>query len=239
MGGFRRLRRFLSLPSRSTARIRRDIDQELQLHLDLRAEALERDGLSPAEARRQALQRFGDLADATRYCADVDGDAERRRRTSGYLSELRQDVSHTVRALRRSPAFTVATVLTLGVAAGASTTVYGILDTYLLRPLPFPESERLVSILDPPSFDSRRGPSLRDVDWDRIEPLFDATAGWDLDGFTVTGGEYAESVVGAWVSPGYFRALAIRPALGRVFRVEEYREQTPVAIISHDLWVKR
>jgi len=235
----RALRRFLRLPSRSAARIQRDIDEELRLHLDMRIEELERMGMSPAEARRQAMRKFGDLEDATRYCAAVDQDLERRRRTTGWLSELRQDVLHTLRVLRRGPAFTAATVLTLGVAAGASTTVYGILHTYLFRPLPFPESDRLVSILDAPSFDGPRGPSLRDVDWRRIEPLFDATAAWDLDGFTLTGGEYAENVVGAWVSAGYFKALRIRPALGRLFRAEEYREQTPVAIISHDLWVKR
>ena len=235
----RALRRFLGLPSRSTARIRQDIDDELRLHLQMRVEELEQQGLAPAEAWRQALQRFGDVEDATRYCTAVDADFERRRRAAGWFSELRQDVSHTLRVLRRGPAFTAATVLTLGVAAGASTTVYGILHTYLFRPLPFPESDRLVSILDAPSGDYRRGPSLRDVDWRRIEPLFDATAGWDLDGFTVTGGQFAENIVGAWVSPGYFRALSIQPALGRVFRAEEYREQTPVAIISYGLWVKR
>src|SRR5262245_26509320 len=196
MTDFRALRRCLRLPSRSHARIRRDVDEELRLHLEMRIEELERQGISSAEARRQAMHKFGDLDDATRYCAAVDEDFERRRRATGWLSELRQDVSHALRILRRGPAFTAATVLTLGVAAGASTAIYGILHTYLFRPLPFPESDRLVSILDAPSVDFRRGPSLREVDWRRIEPLFDATAGWDLDGFTVTGGQFAENIVG-------------------------------------------
>ena len=240
MADIGKLRRFLRLPSRSTARIRQDIDDELQAHLQMRVEELERLGLPPAEARQQAMQKFGDLEDATRYCTSVDQDFERRRRATGWFSELRQDVLHTLRVLRRGPAFTAATVLTLGAAAGASTTVYGILHTYLFRPLPFPGSDRLVSILDAPTFDFRRGPSLRNVDWSRVEPLFDATAGWDLDGFTVTGGDYAENIVGAWVSPGYFRALSVRPALGRIFRPQEYADGAPpVAIISHDLWVRR
>src|SRR5687767_5779697 len=137
-------RRYLTLPSRSAARVRRDVEDELRTHIDMRAADLEREGMSPSEARAQAIRKFGDLDDATRYCADVDRDLERRRRASGWLTDLLYDGSHTLRMLRRSPAFGIATVLTLALATGASTAVYGVLHTYLFRPLPFPESERLV-----------------------------------------------------------------------------------------------
>jgi putative ABC transport system permease protein len=240
MSEFGRLRRFLRLPSRSAARIRRDVDEELQLHIDLRAAELERAGMPPLEARTRAMRRFGDVEDAARYCAAVDRDAERRHRTSGWSSELRQDAGHTFRMLRRAPAFAAATVLTLGVAIGASTAVYGVLHTFLFRPLPFPGADRLVSLVEAPSLDrAPRVPSLRDVDWSTVDSLFDATAAWDLDGFTILGRPYAENVTGAWVSPGYFRALTVVPTIGRVFHASEYREQTPVAIISHELWVRR
>lgn len=239
MSEFGRLRRFLRLPARSAARIKRDIDDELRLHLDLRAEELQRAGMSPAEARVQAARRFGDLADAVRYCAAVDEDSERRRRASGWLGELRQDVAHTVRLLRRGPAFAVATVVTLGVALAATTVVSAVLYTFLVRPLPYPDGDRLVAV-NPPTFDrSVREPSLDDVDWTSVDSLFDATASWHLDDFTVLGSPFAESVSGAWVSPGYFAVLGLRPAIGRAFRDNEYREQTPVAIISHDLWLRR
>jgi hypothetical protein len=68
------------------------------------------------------------------------------------------------------------------------------------------------------------GPSLDGVDWKRIEPLFDGTASWDIDGFTLPGadGVTAESITGAWVSSGYFKTLSVRPAFGRPFRAEEY-----------------
>jgi len=235
-----RLRRFLRFPSRSAARIRRDVDDELQLHIQLRVEELVRAGMSPADARSHALRRFGDIEDAARYCAAVDRGADRRHRVSGWLNELRQDVWHTFRVLRRGPAFAAATVLTLGAALGASTAVYGVLYTFLFRPLPYPESDRLVSVLDTPTLErSVRSPSLRDVDWTAVDSLFDATAAWDLDGFTILGRPYAENVVGAWVSPGYFKALSVVPAEGRAFRADEYREQAPVAIISHELWLRR
>ncbi|HUQ80934.1 MAG TPA: ADOP family duplicated permease [Gemmatimonadaceae bacterium] len=241
MPGFRNFRRrYLSLPSRSAARITHDVEEELRLHIEMRAAELEREGRSPAEARAEAMRKFGDLADATRYCADVDRDSERRRRTSNWLADLRYDASHTFRLLRRSPAFAVATVLTLALASAASTAVYGVLHTYLLRPLPFPDAERLVSVTDGPSMDRfPDAPSLRAVDWTGVDSLFDATAAWDLDGFTILGGAHAENVTGAWVSPGYARALGMRVALGRGFREEEYRETAPVVIISHGLWMRR
>ncbi|HEX6052256.1 MAG TPA: ADOP family duplicated permease [Gemmatimonadaceae bacterium] len=215
------------------------MDAELQMQIDLRAEALEREGMSPSEARAEALRRFGDLDEAARYCVAIDREAQQRRRASGWVDELRQDVGHTLRILRRGPAFAAATVLTLGIAIGASTAVYGVLHTFLIRPLPFPESERLVAFNPPPQDRSIRQPSMENVDWSTVDSLFDATAAWDLDGFTVVGDPYPETVTGAWVSPGYFEALSLHPALGRRFREREYRARTPVAIISHELWVRR
>jgi hypothetical protein len=240
MAGFDKLRRYLRMPSRSARRITRDVEDELQLQIDLRAESLEREGLSPAEARAEARRRFGDLDDAMRYCAAVDRDAERSRRASDWLGELQQDANHTLRMLRRTPAFAAATVLTLALATGASTAVYGVLHAYLIRPMPYPNAERLVSVLDAPTFDRFPGaPSLEHVDWRSIDSLFSATATWELDGFTILGGQHAERVTGAWVSQGYFQALSARPAIGRSFLAEEYRAPAPVVIISHGLWERR
>ena len=240
MATFDRFRRYLRLPSRTPQRIRRDVEDELQLQIDLRTEALEREGWTSEAARAEARRRFGDLEDATRYCAEVDGRGERRRRLSGWLSEVRQDAGHTFRILRRTPAFGGATVLTLALAIGATTAVYGVLHAYLLQPMPFPEANRLVSVLDAPTLDrSRRGPSLGAVRWTSIDSLFSATVAWDLDGFTVLGGQHAENVTGAWVTPGYFQALDVRPAIGRRFLAEEYHGPSPVAIISHSFWARR
>src|SRR5215207_6950100 len=71
MPDFGKLRRYLRLPSRSTARIRQDVEDELRLHIEMRATELEQQGMSAADARAQAMRKFGDLADATSYCADV------------------------------------------------------------------------------------------------------------------------------------------------------------------------
>src|SRR5689334_22894091 len=126
MTDFGRLRRYLTLP-RKAARIQRDVTEELQAHIALRAEQLEREGHSHAEAEARALREFGDLDDAVRCCSALDRQAERRRTVTDWLVELVNDARHAVRLLRRAPAFAAATVLTLGIALGASTTVYSVL----------------------------------------------------------------------------------------------------------------
>src|SRR5687768_697078 len=240
MAAFNSLRRYLRLPSRSPQRIRRDVDDELQLQIDMRAEALEREGWTPEAARAEARRRFGDLEDAARYCAEIDRAGERRNRVGGWLGEVWQDATHTIRMLRRTPAFAGATVLTLALATGATTAVYGVLHAYLLRPMPFPEAERLVSVLDQPFLDwPGRAPSLDAVKWTSVDSLFSATAAVDLDGLTVLGGQHAETLTGAWVTPGYFKALDVRPAMGRGFLPDEYRGRAPVALITHSFWVRR
>src|SRR4029079_10467139 len=99
-------------------------------------------------------------------------------------SELRQDATHALRIFRRAPAFTAATVVTLAFAVGASTAVYGVLHTYLIRPLPFPEPERLVSVVPAPTpHDFPRGPSLRDINWSAAGSLFEATPVYAPRGF--------------------------------------------------------
>ena len=113
MADFGKLRRYLALPSRGAGRIQRDVDEELRIHIDMRAESYERQGMPRTEARARALREFGDLEDAREYCASVDRSGQRRRRVNGWLSEVVQDASLTLRQLRRSPAFAVATVLTL------------------------------------------------------------------------------------------------------------------------------
>ena len=239
MSEFGKLRRYLMLPRRP-ARIERDVSDELRSHLTLRAEELERRGASFDEARAQALREFGDLDDTARYCAAVERQTERRRRARDWFVDLVYDARHALRLLRRSPAFTAATVLTLGLALGASSAVYSVLHAYLIRPLPFPASDRLVWI-DPPSARPSpvRGPSLATVRWSTVDSLFARTMTWDLDGFTFTGEPYAETVTGAWISPGYVPTLGVRTAIGRSFRPDEYRERAPVAIISHGLWQRR
>jgi predicted permease len=227
------------LPWRAS-RAARDVDDELRFHLEMRIAELERGGMTPADARREALRQFGDVADASAYCTTQD-----RRRMRDYyrallLDNVRHDFVVALRGMSRRPGFTAATVLTLAAAIGLATAVYGVVHAYIVRPLPYPEPDRLATVLAAPSRTSPIAPpSLANVDWRAVDSAFDATVAWDLDGFTLPGGERPEYVNGAWVSPGYFTALGMRPALGRGFLPDEFRTGAQVAIISDALWSRR
>jgi putative ABC transport system permease protein len=150
------------------------------------------------------------------------------------------DVRLCLRTLRRQPAFTLTTVMTLGLAIAIATSVFGVLHTYLIRPLPFPEPDRLVQVIAGPSREQfTNPPSLTSVDWRAANTVFAQTVAWDLDGFTLAGGDRPEFVDGAWVSPGYFTVLGLRPAIGRGFLPAEYEAGAQVAVISHALWMRR
>jgi predicted permease len=234
-----RYRRLFRLPDRPSG-IDRDLDEELRFHLDMRAEELRARGLTPDAARAEAVRQFGDVADAREFCRDEDERRLREDRRADWIEQLRQDTRLALRQLRRSPGFAVAAALTLAVGIGVTTAIYGVVHAYLVRPLPYPESDRLVSVRAAPSRDRfPNPPSLRDVDWRAADSVFAATVTWDLDGFTLPGDEGAEYVDGAWVSRGYFGALGMQPTVGRGFRPEEYGGTAPVALISDELWARR
>ena len=239
MSDDRRYRRLFRLPARPT-QVDRDFDEELRFHLDMRVDELRASGMTPEAARAEALRQFGDVDDARQFCRDEDVRRLREARRADWLEQLLQDVRLTMRQLRSSPAFAVAAALTLAVGTGVTTAIYSVVHAYLVRPLPYPEANRLVSVRPAPSRDRfPNPPSLRDVDWRAADSVFERTVTWDLDGFTLAGGEGPEYVDGAWVSPGYFSALGMRPAVGRGFQPEEYVGGSAVALISDELWARR
>src|ERR1700722_3443743 len=133
-----RMRAFANKPVRDA-----DLDQELAAHLDFATEENLRRGLSPQEARRQALVRFG----------GVEQSREQQRAARGLptLDILMQDLRYTLRTLGRDRGFTLVAILILALGIGANIGVFGVVDTLLLRPLPFPDSKQLVRIAPPPS----------------------------------------------------------------------------------------
>jgi hypothetical protein len=116
-----------------------DFRREIEAHVALEAQSLERErGLTPQEARRLALQRFGSLATAQ--------DRFRDARPARALGRLVQHVSHAIRSLRRQPVFSLAVVGTLAIGMGLLTSIFTLLDGFLFRPLPLPDSGRLIHI---------------------------------------------------------------------------------------------
>ena len=217
-----------------------DIDEEFQFHLTMRARELERHGHSAERAREITLMQFGDIDDARRFCRAEDEERMRDYRRTLWLDNVRQDLSLAVRTMRREPAFALSTILTLGVAIALAASAYGIVHAYLVRPLPYPDADRIVQVRATPTRDPFPNmPRLQDVNWRVADSLFAEVVVWDLDAFTIAGGERAETVQGAWASPGYFSALGMRPAIGRPFEPGDFVPSATAVILSDALWSRR
>lgn len=147
---------------------------------------------------------------------------------------LGQDVRLALRSLRASPVFTVAVVLTVGVSIGANTAIFSVVRAVLLDPLPYPAPERLV-VMEPYPWT----PAEIVDDVRRTGGAFEAMAGFYPLRFTAVGGERPVEIEGAVVTPGFFRLLGARMALGRDFTDGDARpDAPPTAILSHRAWME-
>jgi predicted permease len=155
---------------------------------------------------------------------------------------LRQDVRYAVRGLRRTPGFTVAVVLTLALGIGTNTAIFSLVDQLLLRPLPYPDGERIVRIHET----EIGGSDHSDVnpanwmDWQRQSQTLASLAAWDPGAFTLTGVGEPERLQTLFVSAEFFPLLGVQPLLGRVISPEDDRPNAPrVAVLTYALWQRR
>jgi putative ABC transport system permease protein len=198
------------------SRVEREMDEEMRFHVEMEIEELVRRGMGREEARREALLRFGGFE---RY-------KEEGRDASGvrWLVDVAQDLRYALRTLRKNPGFTAVAMLTLALGIGATSAIFSVVDGVLLRPLPYPEPERLVQVFEQ-SGQSNRWP-LSVADYQAIEAeqrSFDGLAGLDVSAATLTGGEQPERVPVGFVTADWFNTLGIHPAEGRGYRSGEDR----------------
>jgi putative ABC transport system permease protein len=210
----------------------REMAEEMRFHLAQRAADYVDDGVSPDEARYAAQRKFG----------GVEQIKERVREQRGWpgLENIARDVRHAVRALRKSPGFTATAVLTLAVGIGATTALFSVINSVLLRPLPFPNADRLTVIWETnaPQGVKREGPAGPNFyDWREQSRLFQDLAAVELGSGTVTGLGDPQQVPAMRVTTNLFSVLNVRPALGRLFAPEDGRggRQARV-IVTHDFW---
>jgi putative ABC transport system permease protein len=210
-----------------------ELNEELRYHIEQQTEQNIRLGMSPEEARQAALKSFG----------GVEQTKERSRDARGvrWLEELWQDVRYGARMLAKSPGFTLVAVLTLALGIGANTAIFSVVHGILLKPLPHPDPDRIVTVAL--SFPLRKFGYLRAsdyLDWREQSQSFTQIAGYDLRDASLTESGEAERLILGRVSADFFPLLGIKPLLGRDFRPEEEQPGSQrVALLSQRLWQRR
>ncbi|HVG19227.1 MAG TPA: ABC transporter permease, partial [Blastocatellia bacterium] len=154
------------------------------------------------------------------------------------MNTLFQDLRYAVRMLIKHPGFTAVAVLTLALGVGANTAIFSVVNGVLLRPLPFPQPERLVQCYWKwPKGEGTTLTATQYAFWKEQSQSFEAAAGYDATSFNLAGGAEPLRVRGMRVSEGFFRVLGVGPVMGRGFSPEEDLPDGPrVAIISDGLW---
>jgi predicted permease len=211
-------------------RAERDLDAEMQAHLALHIEDNLRAGMSPQQARREALTKLGGLEQTK--------ESVRERRNLPWLESLLQDLRFGARTLRRSPGFTLVAVLTLALGVGANTAIFSVVNAILLHPLPYPNADRLAIIWSAWGKESRgpaSGPEL--IQLRQRSRSFEEIAGIWVTSGAITGNAEPEQVRVGRVTANFLPLLVEKPQLGRLFATGEDRSGSPPqAILTDGLW---
>jgi putative ABC transport system permease protein len=213
-----------------------DLERELRDHLDLEAEEQREAGLSSKEAEYAARRALGNTV---KIKEDV-------RMAWGFqwLETFLQDVRYGLCQLRRNPGITTVAVLTLALGIGANTAIFSVINAVLLRPLPYPNPDRIATLTNPPTtgkaitaLDARLVSIPNFQDWHDQSSSFEAMAYYRQGEEAVTVGSTAEYAQATRVSPEFFRVFAVEPVLGHLFTAEEVKPGGGGAlVISYAYW---
>ena len=220
------------------SRVEREMDAELRFHIEAYAEDLVRRGVAREEALRRARLEFGGVERAKEECRDARG--------ASFIETLVQDIRFASRILRKSPGFTAVAVFTLAVGIGASAAVFSLVNAILLKPLPYPDSSRIVlpELISPPGVNL----GSEYFPWGQAQfrmltrdaHPFQTVGAFQNDTFNLTGAGEPASLDGFRASQEFFPALGVSPALGRTFTAEEDQPGHEYEVILGDrMWRER
>jgi predicted permease len=206
------------------------LEKELTFHLEQHTALLIARGIAPDEARRQARLALGGPEQVKEQCRDARG--------TRWLEDFLQDTRYALRTFRRNPGFTLIALLILSLGIGATTVMFAVINSVLLRPLSYPQSDRLLTLrVSTEQIGELWGFSNFDFGDVKRESKTVTLAAWTYAGGTISGRGEPEYVNGRNISADLFSMLRISPLQGRAFSPDEDRPgATPVAMISYGLW---
>jgi putative ABC transport system permease protein len=225
------------------APVDQEVSDEIALHLELRTRELIDAGLDPASARARALERMGDVAAVTQTCVNLGRKRDRTMRLGQWIEDGLFDVKFAWRQLAAAPVFTAIAVTTLALGIGANSAIFALVDATLLRPLPYAEPDRLVTIWETAEANPRSFASAPNMlDWNGRSRTFEKIAGFTpaVGGMVMAGRDgHAETVSRQWVTAGIFDVLGVEPIAGRTFSAEDEAQRRHVVVMSESLWESR
>lgn len=223
--------------------IDQEIDEELSLHVEMRTRELVHRGIDPTTARQIALSRLGDISRLKQTMSDIGRKRDREMRLTQWADELRDDLKFSFRQLRRSPTFTFVATLTLALGIGVNSAIFALVDATLLRPLPYGNPDRLITIWEKSATVERGYVSpLNMLDWQARGHSFEQIAGFTpvVGGMVMAGADgNAETVSRQWVSAGIFDVLGVKPIAGRSFTQDDDVKRANVIVLSEPFWRTR
>jgi predicted permease len=215
------------------SRLDRDLERELRFHMTEQAEQLQQSGMSAEAAARQARQQFGNPTMQVERTRDMD--------ISQWMDATLRNLRLAGRTLAKTPGFCATVIVTLALGIGANSAVFSAINAVLLRPLPFPNANRLVRVTQRhPKLPASLLAAIRLEDWNRMNHTFDGISGYYEQDDSEISGDLPEKVTRAFVAPRFLQVLGVAPALGRDFvPAEEHFGGPSAVIISDRLWRRR
>ncbi|HEY2858105.1 MAG TPA: ABC transporter permease [Terracidiphilus sp.] len=213
----------------------KSIEREIAFHVEEETERYVAQGVEPAEARRRALVDLGGAEQARQSTREV--------HVPAWREMLLFNLKAALRFMRRAPGFSLAVIVTLALGIGANSAVFSVIDAVVLRPLPFPDGDQLVEIMqaDMHGRDANHFVApVRLEDWNRMNQTFQGISGWYLDDMSETSGPLPEKVTEAMVAPRFLQVMGVQPVVGRGFtEPEEHWGSGGAVLISWEYWQRR
>lgn len=216
----------------SKQRVENELNDELRFHVEKMIEDNLAKGMSADEARYAALREFGGIEHMKEECRDSWG--------VRIINEFAQDFHYGLRQLRRNPGFTAIAIVTLALGIGANTAIFSLVNAVLLRTLPVSKPDELMQVQYRDPRWSGQGGSFTNPLWEQVrdrQDVFSGAFAWSENTFDLAGGGAVHMVRGIWISGGFFSALGLHPAAGRLITASDDQRGCPaVAVLGYGFW---